>query len=111
VSAGSRFFVERGGEDQGTQKKNPEMSNTAAGKARRGAQVSASSEVVTLPTSRARTGGDGETPSRAGTGPRACLAGCAAWVRAAPRRVPNRGGAHSGPTRHPFFAREKAGTT
>jgi hypothetical protein len=62
-----------------------------------------------LPTSRARTGGDGETPSRAGTGPRARLAGCAARVRAAPRRVPNRGGAHSGPTRHPLLRSRKGG--
>ncbi len=80
MSGGSRFFVERGGEDQGTQKKNPEMSNTAAGKARRGAQVSASSEVgdvADLPRAHGGGRGDavpgGDGPARASR--RVCRAG------------------------------------
>ena len=80
MSGGSRFFVERSGEDQGTQKKNPEMSNTAAGKARRGAQVSASSEVgdvADLPRAHGGGRGDavpgGDGPARASR--RVCRAG------------------------------------
>ena len=54
---------------------------------------------------------DGETLSRAGTGPPARAVGCCARVLDAPRGCPRRGGARSGPMRHPAFAREKAGTT